>query len=92
MDVPHDVQARVKGAEGSLDQKQGDMGMHAVKMLTSDCPGCGAARDAVFRRQGTDAAGTMLLWAEFKCFGGKCRLAWVALFKLDPLPVAVKVG
>ena len=92
MEIPHDVQVRVKDAEGSLDQKQGDMGMHAVKLLMSNCPGCGAARDAVFRRQGTDARGVMLLWAEFKCFVGTCRLAWVVLFRLMPEPVEAKVG
>ena len=61
--------------------------MHAMKALVSTCPGCGANRDAVFRRQGTDARGVMLVWAEFKCFDNVCRLAWVELFKLVPTAI-----
>lgn len=87
MKIPHAVIARVKAHEGSLSNKEGDMPlMHSIGAMKSKCPRCGKDREFCFRRQATSAEGHLYMWVEFKCFEERCRVVWVEVFKLVPIP------
>lgn len=86
MRIPHEVVARVKSWDGTLGLKQGDQSMHAIGSMTSKCPKCKQDRESTFRRQGTSAEGKLYLWNEHKCFDETCKISWIEVYRLDPVP------